>query len=160
MKKRSAILCSFLLFMATGIMAEDSLRVFRRTGIYAEMGGGEYIRTNLNAEHFFVNGKWLHLGTQGSFGIWNSWGGGGQEAGLTLSGLVGKKTHFLEVRGGSLLLFQTTGKTEEGNSGNLKEFIPAVFLGYTLRWKHFLFKANVNPSRRYVTFNAGAGVVF
>src|SRR5205809_521977 len=85
----------------TSLKAEDNPSIFRRTGIYTEFGMGDIVHLNLNLDHYFLNKTYWHLGARTGFGAFGSWGGhGGQEAFLTLSGLLGKKYHFLELQTG------------------------------------------------------------
>lgn len=157
--QKQFFLC-LLLAATVGAKAGDSVNVFRRTGIYVEMGGPGYIHLNGNLEHYFVNRKCAHLGVRAGYGSWGSWGGGGEEAIFTVTGQAGRKYHFAEVQAGSLLF---TGPKEQIYPGDPTRISTPVYLhpffslGYVLRWKHLQLKANVNSK---ITINAGVGLIF
>jgi hypothetical protein len=149
MKKVIALI--FLIQLFSSLHAEDKPTKFKRTGIYGEFGIGDYVHLDLNLEHYFLNKKYWHLGARTGYGQYAAWSGdGGSEALLTLSGLLGKKYHFLELQTGGILL----GGSKENNTSSIYPFVSG---GYTLRYKHFLFRANVNTM---IAVNAGLGFVF
>jgi hypothetical protein len=138
----------------------DSLAVFRRTGIYAEIGGPGSIHVSGNLEHYFINGQWTHVGIRAGYGKWESWGGGGSEVITTASGQVGKRHHFAELQVGSLVyteLDKSNGPNDQPSDVVQFMVVPFVSTGYVFRWKHLQWKANVNSR---LTINAAVGLVF
>lgn len=163
MKRNSIFFLLLFIFSVLNAEAGDSLKVFRRTGIYGMFGGGEYIHGNINAEHFFVNSKIFHIGVRGAYGNWSSWGQAGNEAILTLSGLAGKKHHFAEFQAGSLLLIDKSEKAKDSNDQKpTNDYYFMMGIGYNLRWRHLLLKTGLELAPQYsiLTFNAGMGIIF
>ncbi len=157
MKKTLFLTGLILSLLSIHAEAGDSLKVFRRTSIYAEIGGPGYIHLNGNAEHYFVNGKWVHLGIRAGYGIWGSWGGEGQEALATVTALAGRKHHFLELQAGSMLVIEEKREDVSGKETIHYEYTPYASIGYTFRVGHLLLKTSLN-SRTLI--NAGLGVTF
>jgi hypothetical protein len=158
MKKQLFLWIVLLLAATASVEAGDSLKVFRRTGIYAEIGGPGYIHLNGNLEHYFVNKKWAHIGARAGYGSWATWSGNGWEGLLTVSGLLGKKYHFLELQAGSVVKAETSGKRFLANDNQpFYRYDPFVSIGYTLRVGHLLLKASLNSDS---PINVGLGLIF
>jgi len=156
----------FLLLFILSILkahAGDSLKVFRRTGIYGVIGGGSYIHRNINLEHFFVNSKYFHLGARCAYGKWAAWGTKGNDGILTLSGLAGKKYHFAELQLGSLLFINRSTKTVAANNNKpTQDYYFMYGIGYTLRLRNLLLKGSIEmaPEPAITTINAAMGFIF
>ena len=156
MKKK--LLFSFLLLLLLSFNSEagDSLKVFRRMGLYGELGGGEFIHYSMNAEYYLLNNKLLHLGVRGGYGTWGAFDSGhGPEAIAAATGLLGKRYNFLEIQYGVDFLLKKP--TEPAVSKTKQAVLPLIAIGYNLRYKHFQLKANVNTT---MTINMGLGLVF
>jgi len=143
----------------TNLQAQDSAPKFRRTGIYNEVGLGNYGHIALMLDHYFFNKKYVHIGAKTGCGSYASWGGiGGTEVFLTANGLLGKKFNFLELQAGGVLMYER-GKRDYGSNKDpyYTAIYPYLSAGYALRYKHFLFRFNVCT---VPSVNAGIGFAF